>query len=215
MNGHLQIQRLPGLTPYREALTLQRELARRVAGGEGEYLLLLEHEPVYTIGSTPDHSSLPSDGSLPYPVEVIHRGGQATYHGPGQLVGYPIVDLNRRRRDLHTYVTALETALIAACAEWGVAARRREGLTGVWVENRKLASIGVGVHRWVTMHGFALNVAPASLPPFGRITPCGLTGVEMTCLHHEGATCTIGEFAEAIARHLQAVLDEHLAYVPR
>lgn len=211
MNGIIDIRRLPGLTPCREAWALQEQLVRRACAGSEEFLLLLEHEPVYTIGSTPDHSSLASETALPYPVEVIRRGGQATYHGPGQLVGYPIVNLNHRRRDLHAYITALETALIAACAAWGVTARRRVGLTGVWVENRKIASIGVGVRQWVTMHGFALNVTPAALPPFGMITPCGLAGVEMTCLHHEGASsCTIDAFSHTVADCLIKTLETSL-----
>lgn len=211
VNSPIRILRLPGLTAYQAALARQEQLAHRCKAGEGEFLLLLEHEPVYTIGSTPDHSSLPSGVQLPHPVEIVRRGGQATYHGPGQLVGYPIVNLNRRKRDLHAYITALETALIAACAAWGVNARRRNGLTGVWVEDRKIASIGVGVHQWITMHGFALNVTPASLPPFGRITPCGLAGVEMTCLHREGAaSCTIDAFSHTVTNCFLKTLETSL-----
>ena len=122
---------------------------------------------------------------LPYPIYEINRGGQATYHGPGQLVGYPITDLNRCGRDLHNYVTALENALIETCARFGVQARIREGLVGVWVEDRKIASIGVGVKKWIAMHGFAFNVTRESLPPFQAITPCGIQGVQMTCLENE------------------------------
>ncbi len=209
----MNIRRLPGLTPYGDALYQQEAWQRRLLSGTedaDDLLLLLEHEPVYTIGSTPDHSSLHTPSLLPYPVAAVRRGGQATYHGPGQLVGYPIVDLNRRKRDLHAYVSALEEALIAACADWNVAARRRDGLTGVWVEERKLASIGVGVRQWITMHGFAINVEPRSLPPFLSITPCGLDGVTMTCLRCEGAACTIDAFADSVADHLQRVLDERL-----
>lgn len=208
----MNIRRLPGLTPYRDALAMQeeRQSRMRLDPGEDDTLFLLEHEPVYTIGSTPDRSSLHAPDKLPFPVAVIRRGGQATYHGPGQLVGYPIINLNRRRRDLHAYVSALELALIAACADWNIAARQREGLTGVWADERKLASIGVGVRQWITMHGFAINVDPESLPPFRQITPCGIDGVVMTCLRHEGATCSFDDFAESTSSHLQYILDERL-----
>lgn len=211
----MNIRRLPGLTPYRAALAMQEERQSRLLQdpAEDDTLFLLEHEPVYTIGSTPDRSSLHAPGLLPFPVAAIRRGGQATYHGPGQLVGYPIVNLDRRRRDLHVYVSALERALIAACDDWNVAARQREGLTGVWVGERKLASIGVGVRQWITMHGFAINIEPESLPPFGHITPCGIDGVVMTCLRHEGASCSLADFAESVACNLQRVLDESLPVV--
>jgi lipoyl(octanoyl) transferase len=121
-------------------------------------LLLLEHEPVYTIGRTPDKSSLLGAAHLPHPFFSINRGGQATYHGPGQLMGYPIIDLRRCGQDLHRYLRWLEQLLIELLAEYGIAASRRESLTGVWIDDRKIASIGVGVRHWITMHGFALNV---------------------------------------------------------
>ncbi len=183
----MKVIRIPGLADYAETLRLQEELVHtHIERPETEdELLLLEHAGVYTIGRTRDHTSLHPGATLPYPVFEINRGGQATYHGPGQLVGYPITDLNRRTRDLHKYITSLENALIAACAAFGVTAGLRDGLVGVWVENRKLASIGVGVKKWVTMHGFAINITPQSLPPFLCITPCGIQGVQMTCLEHE------------------------------
>jgi lipoyl(octanoyl) transferase len=112
-----------------------------------------------------------------------NRGGQATYHGPGQLIGYPIIDL-RDRRDLHKYLRALEQSLIGVLQEIGVSAARRDALTGVWVGPRKIASIGVGVRRWITMHGFALNVC-GDLSPFEAIVPCGITGVEITSIERE------------------------------
>lgn len=152
--------------------------------GTADELLLLEHEPVYTMGRTPDQSSLRNAEALPHPLVRINRGGQATYHGPGQLVGYPIVDLRPRGQDLHKYLRGLEEALIDGLAEMGVKAQRRAGLTGVWVGERKIASIGVGVRRWVAMHGFALNVS-GSLAPFRMITPCGIAGVEMTSVEQE------------------------------
>ena len=195
-----------GRVAYAPALARQEALvAQKIAEPDAtpDTLLLLEHEPVYTIGRTPDRSSLAASVPLPFPVETIHRGGQATYHGPGQLVGYPILDLGRRGRDLHRYLRFLEETLIAALAAYGVAGERREGLTGVWVEDRKIASIGVGVRRWVSLHGFAINVVGgAALAPFDAITPCGLSGVRMTAVEPEGGR-EIG--VEAFARTVGAV----------
>jgi lipoyl(octanoyl) transferase len=187
----------PGRLSFQAALALQENLVADVlAGRNEETLILLEHEPVYTIGRTRDHSSLRD--TLPHPVFETNRGGQATFHGPGQLVGYPILDLNTRGRDLHRYLRFLEDFLIEFSAGYGVAAERRESLTGVWVGPRKLASLGVGVRKWITMHGFAINVTRASTDPFAHITPCGLTGVEMTSLAREsGEEITI---EDAMAR---------------
>jgi lipoyl(octanoyl) transferase len=176
-----------GRLAYHDALHLQHALvdARR-AGTAPDTVLLLEHEPVYTIGRTPDKSSLLSTTpTLPHPVIEISRGGQATYHGPGQLVGYPVLDLQHHGRDLHRYLRALEDALIALSTRLGVPASRRDSMTGVWVGPRKLASIGVGVRHWISLHGFALNVTPECLTGFQSIIPCGLTGVQMTCLATE------------------------------
>jgi lipoyl(octanoyl) transferase len=174
----------PGRISFEAALALQERFAGRLIEGCGdEVLLLLEHEPVYTIGRTRDRSSL--GHTLPHPVFETNRGGQATYHGPGQLVGYPILDLNRRGRDLHRYLRFLENFLIQFAAEFGVVAQSLDGRTGVWVGDRKLASLGVGVKKWVTMHGFAINILRESTMPFSSITPCGLSGVEMTSLERE------------------------------
>ena len=176
-----------GRIEYGAALEIQnRHIEDLLAGTGGEVLLLLEHEPVYTIGRTRDQSSLRE--RLPHPAIETNRGGQATYHGPGQLVGYPILDLDRRGRDLHKYLRFLEEFLIRVCAEYGVEAGRRDGLTGVWVGGKKIASLGVGVKRWATMHGFALNVLEPSLHGFNHITPCGIAGVEMTCLEKESGS---------------------------
>ncbi len=184
---------------YAEGLRLQESCVERIlAGTEQDTLFLLEHEPVYTIGRLRDQSSLRNPAALPHPLHETNRGGQATYHGPGQLVGYPVLNLGPRGRDLHAHLRAVEDALIDLCARFGVAAGRREGLTGVWVQNRKLASIGVGVRKWISMHGFALNVTRASLPPFQAITPCGIDGVVMSCLELEaGSTILVSEAAEA------------------
>jgi lipoyl(octanoyl) transferase len=149
-----------------------------------ETVLLLEHEPVYTIGRLPDKSSLRGLDQLPYPVFETNRGGQATYHGPGQLVGYPILDLRVRGRDLHVYLRNLENLLIDLAQDFGISASRVEGKTGVWVEDRKIASIGVGVRKWVTMHGFALNVSN-DLHGFQHIIPCGIANVRMTSISRE------------------------------
>ena len=175
---------LPGRLTFEAALALQEQLVARLQRGESEEtLVLLEHEPVYTIGRTRDRSSLCED--LPHTVFETNRGGQATYHGPGQLTGYPILDLNKRGRDLHHYLRFLEEYLIRFSAGFGITAHRREGLTGVWVGERKLASLGVGVRKWISMHGFAINILAASTTAFSNITPCGLAGVEMTSLERE------------------------------
>jgi len=186
MNPSLDFRWL-GRVTYDDGLQLQHELVeQRRTGAIGDTVLLLEHEPVYTIGRTPDKSSLAGGiGSLPHPVVEISRGGQATYHRPGQLVGYPVLDLMHHGRDLHRYLRALEDALIAMGTSFHVPAGRRDGMTGVWVGPRKLASIGVGVRHWISLHGFALNITPESLGGFNAIIPCGLTGVTMTCLATE------------------------------
>jgi len=179
----LEIRDLGTGVDYLEALNLQQELVqKRIKGEIPNTILFLEHCPVYTIGRTKDKSSLSAPSQLPYPVHEISRGGQATYHGPGQLVGYPIIDLKPIGRDLAVYLRGLEQALIASCLEFGVTAKQREGLTGIWIGNQKLASIGIGVKKWVTYHGFAINLTKESLPPFQHITPCGLTGVSTTYL---------------------------------
>ncbi|MEI6340142.1 MAG: lipoyl(octanoyl) transferase LipB [Verrucomicrobiota bacterium] len=173
---------------YADALDLQNRLVADYLDGSGpENLLLLEHEAVYTIGRTRDQSSLRSPENLPHPVFQTNRGGQATWHGPGQLVAYPILDLEPRGRDLHRYLRFLEEIVILTCSACGVATRRREGLTGVWAGEKKIASIGVGVKRWVAMHGLALNVGNASLAAFHHITPCGISDVEMTSLETESS----------------------------
>jgi lipoyl(octanoyl) transferase len=201
-----------GRIGYADALALQEEIvARKIAAPESDdELLLLEHDAVYTIGRTPDVSSLRDETQLPHPVERINRGGQATFHGPGQLVGYPLLDLRRRGQDLHRYLRFIEELLVEVCGAAGVAAERREGLTGVWAGGRKLASIGVGVRRWVSMHGFALNVC-GDLAPFAHITPCGIAGVEMTSLEREcGGPVSVRTVADGMAAVFPARLAERL-----
>ena len=175
-----------GRTEFDDALALQEKIVakKREDPSHADELLLLEHEPVYTIGRTPDQSSLLGGAHLPHPLFAINRGGQATYHGPGQLMGYPIIDLRRYGQDLHRYLRWLEAMLIDLLAEHGIDASRRESLTGVWIGDRKIASIGVGVRYWITMHGFALNVC-GDLSPFDHIVPCGINNVMMTSMEKE------------------------------
>jgi lipoyl(octanoyl) transferase len=191
-----------GRMAFADALALQDKLVadRRTDQSLGDEMLLLEHDPVYTIGRTPDRSSLRGGAHLPHPLVPINRGGQATYHGPGQLIGYPIIDLRRCDQDLHRYLRWLEDLLVETLAEVGVQAMTRIGLTGVWVENRKIASIGVGVRHWITMHGFALNVC-GDLSPFNQIVPCGIADVMMTSIEKEtGSACSVVEVASRVER---------------
>jgi lipoate-protein ligase B len=175
---------LLGETGYRRALDIQHDLlAKRADGAVGDTLLLLTHPHVYTIGRTGDAANLlVSEAELAregIALERVGRGGDITYHGPGQLVGYPIVHL--RKPDLHRFLRAIESALIESLAAFSVRAERIEGLTGVWAGGKKIASIGIGVKRWVTCHGFALNVT-TDLACFRRINLCGLRGKEATSM---------------------------------
>ena len=191
-----------GRVAFPDALALQEKLVaeKRTNHSLGDELLLLEHEPVYTIGRTPDQSSLRGNARLPHPLFPINRGGQATYHGPGQLVGYPIIDLRRCGQDLHRYLRWIEALLMETLAELGIAGTARPGLTGVWIENRKIASIGVGVRHWITMHGFALNVG-GDLTPFDHIVPCGIANVTMTSIEREtGRERSVAEIASRVER---------------
>lgn len=195
-----------GTIAYPDGLALQNDLVeQRRAGLIGDTVLLLEHEPVYTIGRTRDRSSLRDPENLPYPVFETNRGGQATFHGPGQLVGYFIVDLNEYGRDLHVYLRQIESLLIDFASGFGIDAGRREGLTGVWVGDRKLASIGVGVRKWVSMHGFGLNIS-SDLSGYEAITPCGISDVTMTSLSTESRReITVEEAARQIEPVIRSV----------
>ena len=175
-----------GRMHFAHGLALQEEIVakKRADPSHPDELLLLEHEPVYTIGRTPDQSSLLGAAHLPHPLFAINRGGQATYHGPGQLMGYPIIDLRGCGQDLHKYLRWLEQLLIEMLAQYEIAATQRASLTGVWIDDRKIASIGVGVRHWITMHGFALNVC-GDLSPFNQIVPCGIDNVAMTSMERE------------------------------
>jgi lipoate-protein ligase B len=188
---------MPGRVDYDRALAWQETLvARRLAGGP-DALLLLEHPPVYTLGRGADPRFLGDAAAGGVPVRRVHRGGQVTYHGPGQVVGYPILGLGEMRPDVRWYLDRLEEVLIGALADLGVAAGRRAGLRGVWVAERKIASIGVALRRWVTWHGFALNVGP-DLGGFAPITPCGIERVRMTSVAHEGGPAEVTAVLPAV-----------------
>lgn len=189
-----------GRMPYAPALEMQETaVAARASGRTPDRILLLEHDPVYTIGRKRDRSSL-GDAPLPHPVEEINRGGQATFHGPGQLVGYFIFDLQQLTPDLHVFLRWIEEGLIALLAGYDLAAQRREGLTGVWIGDRKIASIGVGARKWITMHGFGLNVG-SDLSGFEAITPCGIRGVTMTSISRElGREVSVEQAAQQAAQ---------------
>src|SRR6266404_4357274 len=191
-----------GRMEFARSLGLQEEIVarKRVDRSFEDQLLLLEHEPVYTIGRTPDQSSLLGAAHLPHPLFGINRGGQATYHGPGQLMGYPIIDLRGCGQDLHRYLRWLEQLLIEMLAEYKIAATQRASLTGVWIDDRKIASIGVGVRHWITMHGFALNVC-GDLSPFDQIIPCGINNVAMTSMEKEtGGAFSVLDIARALEK---------------
>jgi lipoate-protein ligase B len=179
-----------GHQPYAQVLELQRSLCRARQAGElrDDLLLLVEHEPVVTLGRGTRPESMPLS-----PTEMerrgvgvyeVERGGDVTFHGPGQLVGYPILDLRNHREDLHWYLRKLEAALIESLGSLGLPGDRRPGLTGVWTRGRKIASIGIHVKQWITYHGFALNVN-TDLDYFGLIVPCGISGVVMTSVATE------------------------------
>jgi lipoyl(octanoyl) transferase len=178
-----------GTVPYAEALAWQRELAEdRIAGRlPHDVLLLLEHPPVVTLGRNAHAAHLLQPAGID--VFEVERGGDVTFHGPGQLVGYPILDLHAYKQDLHWYLRTLEQALIEALGVLGIPAERNPGFTGVWTRGRKIASIGIHVKQWVTWHGFALNVT-TDLTHFDRIVPCGIQGVEMTTVDREAGRGT-------------------------
>ncbi len=188
-----------GTVDYERALNLQEAMvAARDAGGIGDTLLLLEHPHVYTLGRGADERYLvaPPPG---VPIHRVSRGGQVTYHGPGQLVGYPILKLEGTARDVHKYVRALERVIIETLGAYGIDAERRAKLTGVWVGERKIASIGIGIRRWITLHGFALNVN-SDLRFFEHIVPCGIEGCRMTSIAREGRPeIAVADAAQALA----------------
>jgi lipoyl(octanoyl) transferase len=207
----LDVRRL-GVVPYLVALELQRSLVEeRRAGRIADTLLLLQHPPVLTLGVRGDggrsHILATADALAARGIEVREtgRGGDITYHGPGQIVGYPILDLKPDRCDVHRYVRDLEEVLIRTAADYGIAAGRVEGLTGVWVGQDKLAAIGVRIARWITSHGFALNVA-TDLEDFDLIVPCGLADRGVTSLQRLlGRTVELADVEARIVNHFRNI----------
>lgn len=207
-----------GRTEYRECWDLQRRLARaRADGAVSDILLLTEHDHVYTIGrSGDDRHLLATDEELSRTgVSVVHtdRGGDITYHGPGQLVGYPILDLAAHGSDLHAYLRMLEEAVIRTLFEFGLSAGRHPSYTGVWVGGEKICAIGVHTSRWITTHGFALNVS-TDLKRFDRIIPCGIFEKGVTSMNTRlGRNVTLEEVEPAVARNVGAVFSSEIRWV--
>lgn len=201
----------PGIVDYREAHQLQKRLLQEHIEGRGiDTLLLLQHYPVITIGRSGSRSNiLLSESALAAAgIEVceIERGGDVTYHGPGQLTGYPIINLQHFRKDVHWYLRQLEEVIIRVLTEYGITGERIEGYTGVWVGNEKIAAIGISVRRWITYHGFALNVCP-DMSHFGMIRPCGITDKGVTSLERLlGYRVDIDEVADRTASAFARVL---------
>ena len=211
-----KLVRLTGLTDYGTALDLQRRLARERARGElsDDILILLEHPRVITLGRGARRSNITVPAELlereTIDVHEVERGGDVTYHGPGQLVGYPIIDLTQHKQDLHWYLRQLEEVLTRSLASLGIKAKRVPGYTGVWVEHRKIASIGVHVRRWVSFHGFALNVS-TDLADFRYIVPCGIEAVEMTSIQKElGAPIAMADACDLVSGHWGEVFGEEI-----
>lgn len=196
-----------GVIDYQAALDLQSALvAARMRDAIGDTLLLLEHPHVYTLGRGAD-ASFVLDPPPDVPIHRVSRGGQVTYHGPGQLVGYPILKLEGAERDVIRYLRKLEQVIVDALAAVDIAAHQREGLTGVWVGGEKIASIGVGIRRWTTLHGFAINVA-TDLRRFEHIVPCGIAGCRMTSIAGLGRPAiAMMECATIIEHAFAAVFD--------
>ena len=201
-----------GVVPYAEALALQRALVEdRKAGRVGDTLLLLQHPPVITLGVKGDggrsHVLATPERLVELGIELHEtgRGGDVTYHGPGQVVGYPILDLKPDRCDVHRYVRDVEEVMIRVCADYGVEAGRIKGLTGTWVGHEKIGAIGVRISRWVTSHGFAFNVS-TNLDHFNLIVPCGIRDHGVTSLERAAGRHIPNEDVEnALARHFSEV----------
>jgi lipoyl(octanoyl) transferase len=216
MSVDLRCVRL-GLVPYEDARRLQERLeAARQADEIGDVLLLLEHPPVYTKGRRTDPSELPmgEDWYRMQGIEVTEtdRGGRVTYHGPGQLVGYPIMSLRPYRDDVHDFIRRMERMMISALSAHGVQAGLRIGLTGVWVDDRKIGSIGVHVNRGVTTHGFAINVNN-DLQPFEWIVPCGIQACEVTSVGRElGAEHDLEAFEATVAERFGEIYEREVEW---
>ena len=201
-----------GTIDYAEAHRLQKELqAKRISGEIDDTVLLLEHPPVLTMGrSAKEQHVLAAPDVLAargISVHEVGRGGDVTYHGPGQLVAYPIIDLKPDRRDVRKYMWSLEETMIRTSADFGLAATRVEGLNGAWIGDRKVGAVGVRISRWVTMHGLALN-ANSDLTHFDLIVPCGIQNKTVTSLSAElGRTVSAADVIDPLARHLADLFD--------
>jgi lipoyl(octanoyl) transferase len=214
----LHVRRL-GRVPYGDGLALQERLvAERQAGAVPDTLLLLEHDPVFTLGRNARAQNLlvpvAALRARGFQVFETGRGGDVTYHGPGQVIGYPILDLPPERRDVHRYVRDLEEAMIRTCLDYGVHAGREPGLTGCWVGREKIGAIGVRIARWVTSHGFAFNVT-TDLAPFSLIVPCGIRGRGVTSLERIlGRAVDVDDVMTHLARQIADLLGARLVGEP-
>lgn len=207
-----------GRTSYDDGLALQeRAVGARTRGETGDALFLLEHPPVYTLGRGANRANiLATESDLEAAgARLFHtgRGGDVTYHGPGQLVGYPIISLRPDRCDVHRYVRDLEEVLIRALAEYGIRGERAADLTGVWVGSEKIAAIGVRIARWVTSHGFALNVS-TDLAAFGAIVPCGISDRGVTSMEHvTGRSFALADVGAVVASHFGDVFERSVTII--
>ena len=198
-----------GRTDYARVYELQHELHRLRCQGEiGDVLITVEHDPVFTIGRSGSRANIRVSEEererVGIPVYEIERGGDITYHGPGQLVAYPIIDLRDYGRDIKWYISSLEQAMIDMCEDFGVLAERRKGYPGVWVKERKIASIGVSVRHWVTLHGLAFNV-DVNKEHFAMINPCGLPIEMVSLLDLASGDVTMGLVAKKLLLHMRSV----------
>ena len=201
-----------GIVPYQQAWEWQRSLVsdRKTNPDLEDILILLEHPPVYTLGQGSDIGFLKFDpASADVELVRVERGGEVTHHCPGQLVGYPILNLNRHRRDLHWYLRQLEEVLIRVVAVYGLTGERIPGMTGVWVEGCKVAAIGIKISRWITMHGFALNVCP-DLAGFERIVPCGIADKPVGSLAQFIPAITLDEVRQEVTKAFAEVFQVQL-----
>lgn len=212
----LEVRRL-GLVSYSEGLALQRSLVEERRAGRGpDLLLLLEHPAVITVGVKGDggRSNVVADSNqlaqLGIAISETGRGGDVTYHGPGQIVGYPILDLRPDRCDVHCYVRDLEEVMIRVCSDYGLQAGRIQGLTGTWIGDQKIGAIGIRISRWITSHGFAFNVS-TNLDHFRLIVPCGIPDRGVTSLERaSGRTIPIAEAEDAVIRHFCGVFQREV-----
>ena len=206
-----------GTVDYAEAHELQRRLQdKRIAGEIGDVVLLLEHPPVLTLGRSAKEQHVIAPAAMleaeAIRVHEVGRGGDVTYHGPGQLVAYPIIDLKPDRKDVRKYVWSLEETMIRTCADFGISATRSAGLNGAWIGDRKVGAVGVRISRWVTMHGLALN-ANTNLRHFELIVPCGIQDKAVTSMSVElGRPVSVADVIAPLAAHFAALYDAEIEW---